>query len=259
MGGVSNQVMPFGYLPNKTRWKNFILKLSGYPNLMRRIQAPVLMKMLDPHDGEFILDVGCGSGFFTYEIARMGELGIGIDWHISNELLLAMSMQPKVRYVKGDVQKLPFASGAFEKLLLSSILQMVKDDKALLRECYRVLKENGIVVLSVPIEYIYLKRLNNYKPKLGGMFGSLGKSYYDYDEVIGLLTSQGFEIIQTEYAPKRWGSLIFEANLFLWYHFGFPYFNPFLFPFLYPIAYFDRFANKGQIGNELVIKAKKVS
>lgn len=259
MRGILNLNDAFGYVPNRTGWKNFILKVLGYPSMMRRIQAPLLMKMLEPRDSEFILDVGCGGGFFTYEIAKRCKLGIGIDWNLNKGLSLAMSKQPKVAYVKGDVQKLPFMSGVFEKLLLSSILQMVKDDRALLMECYRVLKENGIMVLSVPIEYIHLKKLNNYKPQLKEMFGSLGKSYYDYDEVIGLLVTEGFEIIQTEYSPKRWGSLIFEATLFLWYRFGFTYYSPFLFPLLYPIAYFDRFANKRQIGSELVIKARKVS
>ncbi len=251
--------MPFGYVPNRIGWKDLLLKVLGYPGMIRRIQAPILMRMLEPQKDEVILDTGCGGGFFTYELARRCKLCIGIDWKLNKGLSLAVSRQSTVAYVEGDVQRLPFMSGAFDKILLSSVLQMVEDDKALLGESYRVLKENGILVLSVPLEYIHLKRLNNYKPQLKEMFGSLGKGYYGYNEVIELLVTEGFEIIQTEYSPKWWGSLIFEIGLYLRYRFSFPFFSPVLFPLFYPIAYFDKFANRKQKGNELIIKAKKVS
>lgn len=251
--------MSFGYMPHKIAWKDLILRVLGYPNLVRRIQALVLMRMLEPSEGEVILDAGCGDGFFTYEIAARCELAIGIDWNLNRELPFVMSRQPKVAYVKGDVQKLPFNSWRFDKILLSSVLQMVKDDVVLLSECHRVLREKGILVLSVPIEYVCIRRLNRLKPQLKEKFGALGKAYYDCGKVTGLLRDQGFEIVETEYSPKRWGSLIFEITLFLWHRFGFPYFSPFLFPLLYPMAYFDRFADKRQIGSELIIKARKVS
>ncbi len=153
---------------------------------------------------------------------------------------------------------MPFASEKCDKILLSSVLQMVEDDKALLQECFRVLKRGGILVLSVPIGYIHYKRLNQLKPQLKEKFGSLGKAYYSYDEVVRLLETEGFKVLEAEYSPKRWGSFIFETTLLLWNRFGFPYSHPFLFPLLYPLAYFDRFADKKQIGNEIIIKAKKV-
>ena len=250
--------MPFGYIPHKTAYKNLILRIFGFPNLIRRIQAPVLMRMLDPRKDEVVLDAGCGAGFFTYEVASGCLNSIGIDWNLNKDLSFTMGRRPKVAYVKGDVQKLPFVSGKFDKILLSSVLQMVRNDKTLLKECYRVLKEKGILVLSVPIEYIHLKALNRLKPQLQEKFGSLGKGYYDQGEVLRLLQRQGFKITKTEYSPKKMGSLIFEIGLYLWYHFRFPFFSPFLFPVLYPIAYFDKFANNKQTGNELVIKAIKV-
>jgi len=250
--------MPFGYLPHKTAWKDMILRVFGYPNVIRRIQALVIMRMLELKEEEVLLDAGCGGGFFTYEIAKRCKISIGIDWNLSKGLSFAVSKQPKVAYVRGDVQSLPFASKRFDKILLSSVLQMVEDDKALLKECHRVLKGKGILVLSVPIEYSYLKKLSHLKPQLKKRFGAQGKGYYDYDKLVKLLRNESFEIKETEYSPKKWGSLIFEIGLFLWYHFGFPSFSPFLFPALYPIAYFDKFADSKQRGNELVIKVRRV-
>jgi len=216
------------------------------------------MRMLELKEDEVVLDAGCGRGFFTYELAKMCKMSIGIDWNLSKGLSFAMGKQPKVAYVKGDVQRLPFALEKFDKVLLSSVLQMAEEDKALLRECHRVLKRNKVLVLSVPLEYCCLKKLNFLKPQLKKRFGALGKAYYDHDEVIELLRNENFKIIEIEYSPKKLGSLIFEIGVFLWHHFNFPFFSPFLFPILYPIAYFDKFPDRKQIGNEVIIKVRKV-
>jgi len=248
--------MPFGYIPHKTPWKNATLKILGNPSMIRRVQVPVIMRLLNPQKNDVVLDAGCGSGFFTYEIAKICRC-IGVDWNISGNLAHAMHKLPSVSYMKADVQKMPFKDEIFDKILLSSVLQMVEDDEALLRECYRVLKEDGILVLSVPIEYIYIKKLNELKDELIEMFGSRGKGFYEYDEVIELLQREGFEVMETEYAPKKLGSFIYETWLYFCYHTGLPLFHPFYFPLLYPIAYFDRFGSKKQKGNEIIIKARK--
>lgn len=251
--------MPFGYVPNSTGWKNLAMKILGYPNMVRRIQAPLLMKMLAPHHDEIILDVGCGSGFFTYEIAARCRRCIGMDLNVGQRLLKAVKQRSTAAYLKGNVETMPLASAAFDKLLLSSVLQMVKHDRELLNECHRVLKENGTLVLSVPTEYIHIRSLNSQKSRLAEMFGALGKGYYSTDEVLGLLAGAGFEVIRTEYSPKWWGSLIFETGLYLNQRFGFPFLSPLVFPVLYPVAWFDRFAGRNGKGNEFIIEARKVA
>lgn len=250
--------MSFGYIPHKTPWKNAILRILGNPNIIRRVQAPVIMRILNPKEKDFILDVGCGGGFISYEIAKTCKC-FGIDWNINQNLSYAMYKMPTVTYLKADVQKIPFKDETFHKILLSSVLQMVEDDEALSKECHRVLKEDGTIVLSVPIEYIYIPRLNKLKDKLIEMFGSQGKGFYEYSDVIELLQRRGFEIQETEYAPKRLGSFIYESWLYFCYRARLPLFHPFYFLLLYPIAYFDRFGNKEQKGNEIIIKARKVN
>lgn len=227
-------------------------------SLIRRLQAPVIMRMLKPKRHEVILDAGCGGGFFTYEIAKKCKLAVGVDWNLPARLVFGMHTQPNMVCVEGDVQCLPFDSEKFDKILLSSVLQMVTDDVLLLQECRRVLKSEGVVVLSVPTDYCYLMKLNGLKPQLKERFGARGKAYYSSDEVIMLLRHGGFEVTETEYSPKKWGAAIFEIGLFLWYRFGFPFFSPALFAVFYPIAYLDRFGSRRQKGNEIVISARKV-
>lgn len=250
--------MPFGYMPNRTLWKDVILRILGHPSLIRRVQTPVIMRMLEPQGDEAILDAGCGSGFFTYEIAKRCKISIGLDWSIGSQLSLAADQEPRLAYIRGDIQKLPLVTEKFDKILLSSVLQMVEDDEALLKECHRILKNEGLLILSVPTGYIHFKRLNRSSSQLKKRFGALGKAYHDYEEVARLLRDEGFQVLDAEYSPKKWGSLIYEAGLFLWYRFGFPFSSPILFPLLYSLAYFDRIADGKQIGCEIIIKARKV-
>lgn len=216
------------------------------------------MRLLEPQVDETILDAGCGSGFFTYEIANACKLSVGVDLRLSDKTL-AIRKQPRVAYIKSDVQLLPFDSNKFDKILLSSVLQMVKDDQSLIKECNRILKSEGTLILSVPIQYCCIKRLNNYASTIKLRFGGRGEASYSIASIKLLLQNVGFDVKEIEFSPKKWGSLVFEVGLYLWYRYNFPFFNFALFPIIYPIAYPDRFANRRQIGNEIVVKARKAA
>jgi len=49
-----------------------------------------------------------------------------------------------------DIHTLPFASGSFDKVLMSEVLEHLADDRAGMQEVYRVLKPGGVLALSVP-------------------------------------------------------------------------------------------------------------
>jgi protein-S-isoprenylcysteine O-methyltransferase Ste14 len=68
-----------------------------------------------------------GAGYMTFDLAR-----------------------PDVR-VRGDVTNLPFASGAFDFVHCSHVLEHVVDDEASMRELARVLSTEGFAVIEVPI------------------------------------------------------------------------------------------------------------
>lgn len=249
--------MPFGYIPNKTPWKNALLKVFGLTNTVRRLQAPIIMRMLDPREEDVVLDVGCGNGAFAYEIAKKCFC-IGIDWFIGDNLFYLTQNSSGVSFLQADVQNLPFSDNVFDKILLSSVLQMVENDDLLIKECNRVLKENGIMVLSVPLNYIFIKALNNeFRAGLMEKYGVKGKGFYKYDELVNMLQARGFEVLETEYAPKKLGSFIHEIWLYFCYRFGLPLSHPIYFVFLYPLALLDKLGSKKQKGYSIIINARK--
>jgi len=249
--------MPFGSIPRKSAFKNAIQKLVGAPLLIRRLQAPAIMRMLDCRKGDLILDLGCGEGYFAYEIGKQCRC-VAVDLQRNRKLLYAAQRLPRLSYTLADGEHLPFKSGMFDKILLSSILQMVGSDGDLLFECDRVLKPEGIIVLTVPEAYIYVKALNQSKHLLNRRFGAT-KGYYRREEIMALLKSSGHAVSAAEYAPKRIGSLLYELQLRCRWLGRSALAELLYFLAAYPLAYFDRFDHLGARGCELVIKAVKGS
>ncbi|MCW4034248.1 MAG: class I SAM-dependent methyltransferase, partial [Candidatus Bathyarchaeota archaeon] len=91
---------------NNAVWKTFLIRIFGHPVLIRRIQTPVILRLLNVHSDETVLDAGCGQGFFTNELAKKSKLSVGIDLSLNNRFLY--HKQQRVACIRGDIQKLPF-------------------------------------------------------------------------------------------------------------------------------------------------------
>lgn len=94
-----------------------------------------------------VLDAGCGTGLMAAKLGRFGRVW-GID--ISPEAVkFAKKRGVKVR--KASVLKIPFRANTFDLITsLDVIYHKQVDDIVALREFYRVLKPNGILILRVP-------------------------------------------------------------------------------------------------------------
>jgi SAM-dependent methyltransferase len=109
-------------------------------------------KMLTNHlgPGMTVLELGCGTGYFTRELARFGGNVVAID--VSPELLeiaRANCSQPNVRYEIQNAYQLSYADAAFDSVVGSSVLHHLEIEAAL-REIYRVLKIGGTMCFTEP-------------------------------------------------------------------------------------------------------------
>jgi len=48
-------------------------------SLVRKVEAELILDLLNPKQGEVILDAGCGTGVFTLDILSIGSQVIGLD------------------------------------------------------------------------------------------------------------------------------------------------------------------------------------
>jgi len=211
------------------------------------------MRMLECREDDLVLDLGSGEGYFAYEIGKQSRC-VAVDLQENRRLSYVAQLFPRLSYTLARGERLPFRSGVFDKILLSSILQMVHSDSNLLSECDRVLKPEGIIVLSVPESYVYLKRLNRSKHQLNRRFGAT-KGYYQRKEIMALLEDTGHVVSAIEYAPKRIGSLLYEFQLRCRSFGRLQIAELFYFLAVYPFGYFDRFDHPQAKGCELLVKS----
>ena len=110
------------------------------------------VNMLSSHlkPGMAVLELGCGAGYFTKELARSGAEIVAID--VSPELLeIARSncSVPNVQYQIENAYQLSYEDAAFDSVVGSSVLHHLEIGKAL-RDIYRVLKPAGTIYFTEP-------------------------------------------------------------------------------------------------------------
>jgi SAM-dependent methyltransferase len=98
-------------------------------------------------EGVPLLDVGCGVGAYTAELADAGAhaLGVEIEWVRARD-----ARERGLDVVVAHAEALPFAGATFSSVLLHEVLEHVADDRAALREAVRVLVPGGRAVVFVP-------------------------------------------------------------------------------------------------------------
>ena len=103
------------------------------------------VKMLSSHlkPGMTVLELGCGAGYFTQELARSGADIVAID--VSPELLemaRANCSAPNVHFQIENAYELSYGDAVFDSVVGSSVLHHLEIERAL-RDIYRVLKPDG--------------------------------------------------------------------------------------------------------------------
>lgn len=108
--------------------------------------------MLSSHlkPGMTVLELGCGTGTFTRELACSGADVVAID--VSPELLeiaRANCSAPNVQYQIQNAYALSYSQGVFDSVVGSSVLHHLEIKEAL-RNIYRVLKPAGTIYFTEP-------------------------------------------------------------------------------------------------------------
>jgi N-acetylglucosaminyldiphosphoundecaprenol N-acetyl-beta-D-mannosaminyltransferase len=96
--------------------------------------------------GKCVLDLGCGNGCYTAELARRGASVFGADILMSN----LKAFRTQIPRVQAAGENLPFAAESFDVVTMIEVLEHTHCDGKVLEECFRVLKPGGSLVLFVP-------------------------------------------------------------------------------------------------------------
>ena len=104
--------------------------------------------------GERVLEVGPGTGYYTFDIAAAVPAGQVDVFDIQQEMLdhvmrkAAERGVTNVRATLGDAQQLPFDDDAFDAAVLVTVLGEIPDQEKALSEIARVLRPGGRLVVG---------------------------------------------------------------------------------------------------------------
>lgn len=138
-----------------------------------------LARRLELREDSVVLEVGCGPGYFSLEVARRIPRGrlLLVDLQ---QGMLEMAMQRVARVglinvecLRADAVALPLDAGSFDVVFLVWVLGEVTDVPACLREARRVLKPGGLLSIteqSVTPDFVPLTALHEYTGQVGFTF-----------------------------------------------------------------------------------------
>jgi SAM-dependent methyltransferase len=113
-----------------------------------------LMEALALAPDERVLEIGPGTGYYTFEIASALPQGQVDIFDIQQDMLQHVMREANRRGVTnvlpthGDARKLPFADDTFDAAVLVTVLGEIPDQEQALNEVARVLRPGGRLVVG---------------------------------------------------------------------------------------------------------------
>jgi SAM-dependent methyltransferase len=148
-----------------------------------------------------LLDVACGPGNFTAELARRlpsGGLAVGFD--ISEPMLTRAVLDnsgPGVCYVRGDGRALPFDDETFDAVCCFGALYLMPEPFRVAHEMVRVLRPGGRVAILTS----YSGQAAPVRHTLAAGAGVIGVRMFDRHEFVDLFTAAG--LVDVEQQAQR--------------------------------------------------------
>ena len=136
------------------------------------------LERLELEPGHWLLDAGCGGGRHCFGAQERGARVVGLD--LDRDALRIAQIGIDLRaedgapgggVLCGDVFRLPFPDGHFDRVICAEVMEHVHDYEGALRELARVLRPGGRMAVTIPTaitEHVYLHLTREYFESPGG-------------------------------------------------------------------------------------------
>ena len=127
--------------------------LRNEADMSFRMRARTVFEWVPLRPDSLILDLPCGRGFYLRMLRHVCDcplLGLDLDAAVLQKAQASLGRAPGLLLGRSDALALPLPANSVDAIILSELLEHVRDDLAVLRECRRVLKPGGVMALTVP-------------------------------------------------------------------------------------------------------------
>lgn len=146
------------------------------------LEYRLLRELLAPLPGLSVIDVGCGTGYFTRRFALAGHRVTGVDADPSMLAFARAHAAAGERYVLGDARALPFGDREFDYCVSVAALCFIREEFQAMREMLRVTRRRLALGLLNRRSLLYLQ-----KGRHGGSGAYRGAHWHTAAEVRELL------------------------------------------------------------------------
>jgi ubiquinone/menaquinone biosynthesis C-methylase UbiE len=198
---------------------------SYYHNPIGISRAVKILKLLELDPSQAVCDIGCGDGCIASQAKRTTAKLKALD--ISH----TRAKRAKARGIDAvcaDAMSVPFKDSVFDRVICSEVVEHLGDPQPALREIHRILKRDGKVVLTVPLNEALNSTLQDVPADelMALPYEQIRVRYkvknthlksFDEMSVQRLLTGSGFEVDKIDYTfdydLRRTGVLRFMAKV----------------------------------------------
>lgn len=138
-------------------------------------------RLLAPQAGASLLDVGCGTGWFSRRAADDGLAVTGLDPNAAWLDYARAHSSPALSWVQGDARALPFGDASFDHVLSIAALCFVDDERRAVAECVRVARRSFAIGWLNRSSLLYME-----KGRGGGSGAYRGARWHTASEVRAL-------------------------------------------------------------------------
>jgi len=148
------------------------------------IEFRLVLRLLAPEASARILDVGCGTGYFTRRFAAEGYKVTGLDPDPAMLAYARVHSGGVEDYVLGDGRRLPFSDGEFDYCISIAALCFIAEERVALNEMARVCRCGLALGLLNRWSLLYLQ-----KGRAGGHGAYRGARWHTPAQVRTLLAA----------------------------------------------------------------------
>ena len=134
-----------------------------------RLQKEAISKILGSGAGERLLDIGCGTGFFSEWFHSIGFSVTGID--VSNEMIARARLESNegVLFQVADAKMIPYEDDSFDIVTFVTSFEFMTDPDAVIKEALRIVSGEITFLMLNPNHELNVGRIRKAETS-GGVF-----------------------------------------------------------------------------------------